>query len=64
MKIIAANKTTMKKNALLTAPGRNRWRTKPVRIMTAPINAIKQIGAHLGRSSQKEVMIYSRPNGQ
>ena len=59
-----ANKTTMKKNAILTAPGRNLCKIKPVRIMTAPTNTIKQIGAPLGKSSQNELMISSRPNNQ
>ncbi len=58
--MVVANKTTMKKNAILAAPGRNLCKTKPVRIMTAPTNTIKQIGAPLGRSSQNELMVSSQ----
>ena len=55
--MIVANKITMKKNATLTASGRNLCRIKPDRTMTAPTNTIKQIGAPLGKSSQNELMV-------
>jgi len=59
--MIAPKRNTMITKTKLTAPGRNLCKINPVRIMAAPINTIRQIGAPLGRFSQNEPMIWSRP---